>query len=113
MEGKSRVKLIVPSVPRPCGSHSAEALVMDDLGERLPGLRRVGASAVGTDVLEAEGERGPDQPLTRDTQDVLDRLPALAVEPADRGPQPMRLGGQLESLAEHPLVEGLLLDPVR
>ena len=44
---------------------------------------------------------------------LLGRLPALTVEPADRGSQPVRRGGQLQPLAEHPLVEGLLLDLVR
>src|SRR5215207_4137070 len=80
------------------GSRRAESLVVDDLGERLPGLRWVGASAFGTDVLVAEGESRPHQPLARDAQDVLGRLPALAVEPADRGPEPVRLGDQLEPL---------------
>src|SRR5215211_3103248 len=102
MEGWSRVRFIVPSVPRPCGSHSTESLVMDDLGEWLPRLRRVRASAFGTDVLVAEGESGPHQPLARDAEDILGGLPACAMEPTDRGPQPVRLGGQLEALAEHP-----------
>jgi hypothetical protein len=58
---------------------------MDDLGEWLPGLSRVGASVLGADILVAEGEGGPHQPLVWDAENVLGRLPTLAVEPADRG----------------------------
>jgi hypothetical protein len=64
------------------GSHPTEPFVMDDLGERLAGLQRVEASVFGAGILLAEGEDDPDQPLGRHPEDILGRLPALAVEPA-------------------------------
>src|SRR5215212_10638297 len=78
------------SAARPLGawppsrsSRRTEPLVMDDLGERLAGLWWVGARPLGAGVLVTEGEGSPHQPLARDTQDLLGRLPARAVEPAD------------------------------
>jgi hypothetical protein len=45
----------------------------------------VEASVFGADILVAEADDDSDQPLGRHPEDVLGRLPALAVEPANCG----------------------------
>ena len=52
--------------PHARGSRPTEPLLIDDLGERLARLRWVDASPFDANVLVAEGEGRPHQPLVGD-----------------------------------------------